>query len=398
MQQSILKIFKNMNIQNIIIFLLSLFILLFFIEKNISNNNIQAFNSYERILHEYLEKSKDKNSLKILDYNAKMATIYNEIDAITQMSKYYYLSSAFLKDFKNHNLQLLKLKQSIQKYDSLLRVHFDSSDKKKVKQRVLEIEKAFYEVNKNINIYVTDALYLNNERFTIYSKAFYLLFFLTLLNVLWYKKNFDLIYKDIMILKDLDSSKDSQINTIEIDSIALRMKRKSSASDDPSMLDPVTNIYNDKGMIQAYSEKKKSKNNSFSSVTVLEIDNFSKNNRPFTQELTQDILKKVAYSLSLHKQAGDIIARTDYNQFTLIYARSNKAELFKDTDLLRQSISEIKFLNQNQEKIQVTVSGGFVEKSTNNAIEESIKRAKELLQHAQKHGNNKIIQIKDLPK
>ena len=398
MQQSILKIFKNMNIQNIIIFLLSLFILLFFIEKNISNNNIQAFNSYERILHEYLEKSKDKNSLKILDYNAKMATIYNEIDAITQMSKYYYLSSAFLEDFKNHNLQLLKLKQSIQKYDSLLRVHFDSSDKKKVKQRVLEIEKAFYEVNKNINIYVTDTLYLNNERFTIYSKAFYLLFFLTLLNVLWYKKNFDLIYKDIMILKDLDSSKDSQINTIEIDSIALRMKRKSSASDDPSMLDPVTNIYNDKGMIQAYSEKKKSKNNSFSSVTVLEIDNFSKNNRPFTQELTQDILKKVAYSLSLHKQAGDIIARTDYNQFTLIYARSNKAELFKDTDLLRQSISEIKFLNQNQEKIQVTVSGGFVEKSTNNAIEESIKRAKELLQHAQKHGNNKIIQIKDLPK
>ena len=398
MQQSILKIFKNMNIQNIIIFLLSLFILLFFIEENISNNNMQAFNSYERILHEYLEKSKDKNSLKILDYNAKMATIYNEIDAITQMSKYYYLSSAFLEDFKNHNLQLLKLKQSIQKYDSLLRVHFDSSDKKKVKQRVLEIEKAFYEVNKNINIYVTDALYLNNERFTIYSKAFYLLFFLTLLNVLWYKKNFDLIYKDIMILKDLDSSKDSQINTIEIDSIALRMKRKSSASDDPSMLDPVTNIYNDKGMIQAYSEKKKSKNNSFSSVTVLEIDNFSKNNRPFTQELTQDILKKVAYSLSLHKQAGDIIARTDYNQFTLIYARSNKAELFKDTDLLRQSISEIKFLNQNQEKIQVTVSGGFVEKSTNNAIEESIKRAKELLQHAQKHGNNKIIQIKDLPK
>jgi len=398
MQQSILKIFKNMNIQNIIIFLLSLFILLFFIEENISNNNMQAFNSYERILHEYLEKSKDKNSLKILDYNAKMATIYNEIDAITQMSKYYYLSSAFLEDFKNHNLQLLKLKQSIQKYDSLLRVHFDSSDKKKVKQRVLEIEKAFYEVNKNINIYVTDALYLNNERFTIYSKAFYLLFFLTLLNVLWYKKNFDLIYKDIMILKDLDSNKDSQINTIEIDSIALRMKRKSSASDDPSMLDPVTNIYNDKGMIQAYSEKKKSKNNSFSSVTVLEIDNFSKNNRPFTQELTQDILKKVAYSLSLHKQAGDIIARTDYNQFTLIYARSNKAELFKDTDLLRQSISEIKFLNQNQEKIQVTVSGGFVEKSTNNAIEESIKRAKELLQHAQKHGNNKIIQIKDLPK
>ena len=398
MQQSILKIFKNMNIQNIIIFLLSLFILLFFIEENISNNNMQAFNSYERILHEYLEKSKDKNSLKILDYNAKMATIYNEIDAITQMSKYYYLSSAFLEDFKNHNLQLLKLKQSIQKYDSLLRDHFDSSDKKKVKQRVLEIETAFYEVNKNINIYVTDALYLNNERFTIYSKTFYLLFFLTLLNVLWYKKNFDLIYKDIMILKDLDSSKDSQINTIEIDSIALRMKRKSSASDDPSMLDPVTNIYNDKGMIQAYSEKKKSKNNSFSSVTVLEIDNFSKNNRPFTQELTQDILKKVAYSLSLHKQSGDIIARTDYNQFTLIYARSNKAELFKDTDLLRQSISEIKFLNQNQEKIQVTVSGGFVEKSTNNAIEESIKRAKELLQHAQKHGNNKIIQIKDLPK
>ncbi len=125
-----------------------------------------------------------------------------------------------------------------------------------------------------------------------------------------------------------------------------------------------------------YSQKKNLKDGNFTSVTVLEIDNFSKANRQYPQELTQAILKKVAFTLSLFEQATDVVARTDYNQFTLIISRPTKEQCFKELELIRQSISEIKFKLPNGEYVNITVSGGFIIKPTNKMLNDAIKQAK----------------------
>ena len=66
--------------------------------------------------------------------------------------------------------------------------------------------------------------------------------------------------------------------------------------------------------------------------------------------------------------------------------------------MLRQSISEIKFKTYDNSSIVVTVSGGFILKPTNQHLDESIRKAKELLLHAQNKSINNISQTKDLAK
>lgn len=162
------------------------------------------------------------------------------------------------------------------------------------------------------------------------------------------------------------------------------------------MLDPVTEINNYKGMINDYSLKKRTQGSNFTSVAVLEIDNFSKSNRAFPQDVTQAILKKIAYTISLHQQPLDIIARTDYNQFTIILSRPSKEQAYKDIELIRESIAELKFNIPHKGATQITVSGGFIIKPNNTSLEEAIKQAKEILLYAQSLGTNKIMQTRDL--
>jgi diguanylate cyclase (GGDEF)-like protein len=109
-------------------------------------------------------------------------------------------------------------------------------------------------------------------------------------------------------------------------------------------------------------------------------------------------LKKIAYTISLHEQPIDVIARTDYNQFTIIFSRSEKEQAYKDVEIIRQSIAELKFNIPHTETTQITVSGGFVIKPNNSSLEEAMKQAKEVLRFAQSTGKNKILQTRDLSK
>jgi len=215
--------------------------------------------------------------------------------------------------------------------------------------------------------------------------------------MLWYNKRLSQIYKDILFLYAVDKNKkDYEIFSEEVDAISLRMKRKPVTSENPAMLDPITEINNVKGMINSYADKKNLKESNFTCVTVFEIDNFSKTNRVFPQEFTQAVLKKIAFTISLHEQATDVIARTEYNQFTIIFSRASKEQLFKDVDIIRQSISEIKFTTPSRENVQITVSGGFAIKTNNASLDDAIRKAKEILAHAQRTGGNKVSQIRDM--
>ena len=162
------------------------------------------------------------------------------------------------------------------------------------------------------------------------------------------------------------------------------------------MIDQVTSINNAKGMVSSYAEKKGMKDSNFTSVTTFEIDNFSKSNRAFSQELTQAILKKVAFTISLHEQATDVIARTDYNQFTVILSRPSKEQSFKDVDIIKQSVSELKFNVPDKGTANITVSGGFVIKPNNTHLDEAIKSSKEILKFAKEHGRNRVAQVRDV--
>ena len=174
------------------------------------------------------------------------------------------------------------------------------------------------------------------------------------------------------------------------------MGRKQVVSENPDMIDQVTQITNYKGMMASYNNKKGLKENHVRTVTVFEIDNFSKQNRAFPQEFTQAVLKKIAFTISLHEQSTDVMARTDYNQFTVVLSRSTKEQSYKDMEVIRQSISELKFKAPDGNIVTITISGGFVVKPTNKPLDDALKQAKDILSRAKINGTNSILQAKDI--
>mgnify|MGYP002641278703 CR=1 FL=1 len=399
MKHSIHKIFKNLNLYLLIVLILSTLSFLFIVEQHYSYEKIKNLNEQKIVLLKILNQEKESNKLDILQYNADIANLNHQMQKLYIQSQYNYISSYILKNFEESDKDLQKLESLVKIFNSQSRKYFTYDKKNEQLQSLFtQIDQTYENIASHTNTIVLKNIQYDNDRFDIFSKIFFVSFVLLTLLTLWYKIRLTKIYNDILFLYTTNTDKNTPIFTQEVDAILLRMNRKNQTANNPTMIDGITEINNNKGMLQAYAQRKGIKETYFSCVTVLEIDNFTKSKRTYSPELTQEILKKVAYTISLYQQSSDIIARTDYNQFTLIFFRTSKEKLFKDTDLVRQSIAEIKFFTPEKERIIITVTGGLINKANSAPLDESVRKAKELLQSTRELGKNRIIQTKDIPK
>lgn len=266
-----------------------------------------------------------------------------------------------------------------------------TTDKKESEARKVKLQISTSSLLEHIDSVISRAISYNKSKFDIHKNVSYAEFAIILFITFWYRKRLKLIYRDLQYLNG-NEQKGYIVFTEEVDSITMKMKRKPISAENPEMIDLVTGINNTKGLMNSYAEKKGMKDNNFTSVTIFEIDNFSTNNKRYSQEFINGALKKIAFSLSLHEQATDVIARTDQNQFTIVLSRQNKEESFKEMDIIRQNISELNFNGE----IKITISGGYIIKPNNTNLEEAIRQAKKIMYYAQKAGGNRISQIKDV--
>jgi GGDEF domain-containing protein len=136
----------------------------------------------------------------------------------------------------------------------------------------------------------------NERKFAYIKNASIVIFLLIFFATIYYRKMLKTIYRDIEFLLQIDKREGAYtIFSQEIDAISLRMNRKAVTQKNPDMIDSVTEINNYKGMLHSYAQKKGAKESNFTAVTVLEVDNFSKSNRAFAQDVIQAILKKMIF-------------------------------------------------------------------------------------------------------
>jgi len=400
MKHSIRRIFKNLSLLLIFTSLLSIFTTLLILEHNISFDKITNLKNQKHIISTLRNLKKDDIELAIIQFNGKSTQLLNEISKLKESYKYDLTGNYIFNTSEEYLMDLNKLVSLTKSFNETAKLYYtDELEKNKTNEkfRKKQLDNAFYNINHHIDTIILKDIQYKEVKFHLLEKVSFALMIFIVFTMFWYSKRLRQIYKDLLFLYSVDKNKKGyEIFTEEVDAIFLRMKRKPVTSENPAMLDPITEINNVKGMISSYSEKKNLKESNFTCVTVFEIDNFSKTNRIFTQEFIQAVLKKIAFTISLHEQATDVIARTEFNQFTLIFSRASKEQLFKDIDIIRQSVSEIKFTTPNRQSVQITLSGGFAIKPNNASLDDAIKKAKEILKHAQKNGGNRVSQIKDI--
>jgi diguanylate cyclase (GGDEF)-like protein len=396
MKHSINKIFNNLSMFLIIITLTFGLVTLLVLEQNSSYAKINNLKSQKEIINGLANLQKKDIELALIQFNGKSTQLHHEIEKLHNLNKYDYTGKFLLGNSDEFISDLDKLSKITTRFNESAHKYYIKNLKNE-EEKNQELKNTFYSINTFLDAMIIKNISYNEEKFYILEKITLFAFALTLLTTFWYRRRLNSIYTDILHLYAIDKNKkDYEIFSEEADAIKLRMNRKPVLTDNPAMLDPVTQINNHKGMLSSYSHKKGMKDSNFTSVTIFEIDNFSKQKRAFSQEFTQAVLKKVAFTISLHEQATDVIARTDYNQFTVVLSRVSKEQSFKDIDIIRQSISEIKFKAPGGSPITITASGGFIIKPNNQSLDESLRQAKEVLQHAKKKGKNTISQIRDV--
>ncbi|MBT5934224.1 diguanylate cyclase [Sulfurimonas sp.] len=401
MKHSIKKIFLNLNTYLFFILFTSFVTLALIFEHQLEYEKINNLKQQQNIILELTKLKQSDISIALIQFNGKSTQLLQEIDKLRTLYKYNYTDryifnneAAYLADLKKLSILTKEFNENANiLYSQKLKEDSEEQDKLATQN----LKKSFYTIRTHIDSILLKSLTSNQDKFSILLKIATAVFILIFFPTLVFRRHLNLIYKDINYLYQIEKNKIKHaMFTIEGDALSQRISRKSTLSDNPTMLDPVTNINNYKGMINSYSEKKGLKDSNFISLTILEIDNFSKSKRTFSQEFTQVILKKIAYTISLYELPVDTIARTDYNQFTVILSRTTKELAYKDIEIIRESIAELKFNSPEKGNILVTVTGGFVIKPNNTNIEEATRKATEILEYAKSTGTNKIYQLRDL--
>jgi diguanylate cyclase (GGDEF)-like protein len=398
MKHSIKKIFGNLIGFLSIISIIVTLITLLTVEEHLSYKKIDNLKNQKKTINSLTNLEKHDMELALIEFNAKSNQLRYDINKLKELNKYNYTGKVLFSNTDEYMKDLSKLESLTNSFNEAAKEYYSKDlNKNELKKKKEKLKDAFVSINKFIDqIIIKDTTY-KEEKFFLFEKIIFALFLICIFTLFWYRKRLHLIYLDLVSLYAMEK-RNTDIFTQEADAIQLRMKKKPKEEENPAMIDPVTQIKNHLGMANSYASKKGLKDSNITSVTIFEIDNFSKQKRVFSQEFTQHILKKVAFTISLHEQATDVIARTDYNQFTVILSRHSKEQTLKDVDIIRQSISEIKFKEPGGGPVTVTVSGGYVVKPANQSLEEALRIAKEILYVAKKRGKNSIAQSKDLNK
>jgi len=402
MKHSINKIFTNLGIYLLFVLLFATLALLLVAEQNLSVKKIDNLNNQKKIVSTLIKLQKEDLELALIQFNGKSTQLIFETEKLRNLYEYDFTQQYIFNNSDEYNADLTKLTLLTKLFNSSADEYYIEYTQERESIKAEAINKknlldAYYTINEHIDTMMIKDIGYANEKFYFIEKIVIFFFLVILISSLWFRNRLSHIYKDILFLYSVEKGKKNyDIFSEEVDAISLRMKRKTVITDNPAMIDQVTGINNNKGLVSSYSEKKGMKDSNFTSITVIEIDDFSKSNRAFSQELTQAILKKVAFTISLHEQATDVIARTDYNQFTIVLSRASKEQSYKDIEILRQSINELKFNVPNKGTTNITVSGGFIVKPNNTHLEEALRNAKEILKFAQKNGKNRIAQTRDV--
>ncbi|QFR49225.1 GGDEF domain-containing protein [Sulfurimonas lithotrophica] len=395
MKISIKNVFKNILVFFSIFTLISASAVLFTFEQNNSFVKTDILNQQKQIIKTLKQIDKKDLELALIQYNGKSTELQYQINKLRELYEYDITGKYFLNNSNEYNNDLEKLSNLIEIFNEKAYTYYKSPNQSHdVKS---DFDKAYITLEKQINSIIFKNVGYNKQKLQFMMKIAIVAFVLVTFSFLWYYSRLKKIYNDIAYLQaPSKSKKDYQISTLEADSISIRMRKKPDVKDNPNNIDPITKINNNKGLVSEYALKKNFKENNFTSVTILEVDNFSKTNRAFNQEFSQAALKKIAYTISLFEQPTDVIARTDYNQFTVILSRDSKEKAYKDMEAVREAISELKFVTQTKVPVQITVSGGFYIKPNNVVLNNAIAEAKQILAFAKSGGKNRISQKRDM--
>jgi diguanylate cyclase (GGDEF)-like protein len=385
--------------QNLSLVLLFILILLgaTTLSENSSHTKSSLLFGQKVLTNEIAALGRDDLELANIQYRGKSTQLIIDYDKLLAADG-LDVSGMFLDYGEEYAADLEALKARISAFNQAAEAWYDAEEKDRrvLKEREERMQSDRYALLSQLDTMLFRNIGYDAQRYDIQKILIYAALLLGLLIFGLFVVRFRTIFRDIHSLYSVETKGDEyKIVTEEIDVISKRMGRKTPASDNPALVDPITEISNYKGLIHAFSNRK-SKDGAPVSICVFDIDGFKELDRQYPKSFTQQVLKKVAFMLSLYEQHTDILARTDYSQFTMVLSRNNVEQALEECERIRKSIEETTFKIPKGNAIKITISGGLTTKNMTASLEETVEAARDILAKAKTIGNNSIKQAKDV--
>lgn len=158
-----------------------------------------------------------------------------------------------------------------------------------------------------------------------------------------------------------------------------------------SNLDFLTQLYNRRFFFELGNKlfENAKRRNLQVTTALLDIDHFKSVNDTYGHEMGDLALRHVADLLSKNFRSSDVVARYGGEEFVILAINMDKKQTQKVFDRIRLKIYENKLIHGGK-KIQLAVSIGATTHILN-SLEETIKRADELLYQAKQNGRNRVV-------
>lgn len=210
---------------------------------------------------------------------------------------------------------------------------------------------------------------------------------------LLYRYRLNQIYNDIDKACSIDTDGSIKlVSTQEIDFLLKRLVRKSAQSSlNPNLINPLSGLNNEKGLINAFSAKKAGKSGNTVFLSLFEIDHYASLENSISKEDMGNIFKKLGDILTMYEQPLDVIAHTDDNHLVFLMSRNTKQLALEESEKIIHTVEESSFTTA-QGPIKITLSAGFLLKPPAKSIDESIEEALKLIEKAKETGGNHVAQ------
>lgn len=217
-----------------------------------------------------------------------------------------------------------------------------------------------------------------------------------LLVFLLYRYRLNQIYRDIHKACSVDTDGTRKvIATQEIDFLLKRLRKSSQDSLNPNLLNPLSGLNNEKGLINAFNAKKAGKAGNTVFLALFEIDGYASLINTLSKEDLKNLFHKLGEMFTMYEQPLDVIAHMDDDRLIFLMSRSSKKTAFEECEKIIQSVKESSFTTA-QGPIKITLSAGFLLKPPVKTIDEGVQQALQLIEKAKESGGNCVFQLRDL--
>ena len=127
------------------------------------------------------------------------------------------------------------------------------------------------------------------------------------------------------------------------------------------------------------------------SMAMLDVDHLGQINDEHGELIGDQVLRHLAMMITGCLRRTDLVARWSGEEFIILFVNTARDDALRCTERILETVRGAEFRTRSGEALQASLSGGLVEVSGRESLEDVVERAARLLSRAKEQGRDRVV-------